>query len=313
MNKVLTWMIVFVVVIALGAAGIYFRLSPKKPELKEVQVSRRQLKIIIQATGDIEAQNRVDILPAVAGRIEKILVEEGQMVKKNQVLTWMSSTNRAALLDLASSKDQAEYKQWEETYQPTPVLAPVTGLVTKRSVVPGMMVSTTSILFSMSDRLVVRAQVDETDIGKIREGMLAEVTCDAFPNETFQAHVHLIGHDSQLVNSVNIYLVELWPKNAPKFLRSGMTANVNFLLEEKNNILAMPVWSVQGRENETVALMDETGAPKKVQLGASDGKFVEVLSKTTDGEKFYITPVEIKLESKNDPFSGPSKRKPASR
>jgi macrolide-specific efflux system membrane fusion protein len=299
----------------LGVVGVAIALYAKHQRagtasLREVQLQTRELKITIQATGDVEALNKVDILPAVPGRIDKILVEEGQTVKKNQVLTWMSSTNRAALLDLAQTGSQLELKQWEQTYQPTPVLAPVTGLITKRDIVPGMTVSAQSILFSMSDRLVIRAQVDETDIGKITDGMRAEVTVDAFPNHTFGAVVHLIGHDSQLVNSVNIYLVELWPARAPDFLRSGMTANINFILDVKPAALAVPLWAVQGHENDTVNLFTAHGETEPVKLGVSDGKYVEVLSDNfKSGDFVFIKPVEIRLETKNDPFSGPTAKR----
>lgn len=216
-----TYRIALILIAVGGLVGLgvgYFHRNPEmQGPFKEVEIQKHKMRLSIQATGDVEALNRVDILPAVPGRVDRILVQEGRAVKENEIIAWMSSTNRAALLDLAHSKTDSESKEWEAMYEPTPVLAPVTGVITKKNVVPGQMVSASSVLFSMSDRLIVRAQVDETDIAKIYEGMGAEVTLDAYPTNVFQGSVHLIGHDSQLVNSVNVYLVEVWPKILPIF------------------------------------------------------------------------------------------------
>ena len=53
---------------------------------------------------------------------------------KGQILAWMSSTERAALMDAARSKGPEEVSRWEELYRPTPILAPIRGTVISRNI-----------------------------------------------------------------------------------------------------------------------------------------------------------------------------------
>ena len=68
----------------------------KGPEqtYKEVETSVRDLKVIIQATGSVEPMNKVRVMPPVAGRMEKVLIQEGRRVNQGDVIGQMSSTNR---------------------------------------------------------------------------------------------------------------------------------------------------------------------------------------------------------------------------
>jgi len=285
----------------------------KTEEFVPLKVAKVPLLITIQATGNIEPMNKVEILPPVAGRIDKILTEEGERVEQGKIIAWMSSTNRAALLDITRSRSPSEYEEWEKMYQPTPIMAPVSGLIISKKTVPGQTVSAQSVLFEMSDQLIARAQVDETDIEKIKQKMTAFITVDAHPNKEFKARVDKISHQSELVNNVNIYSIELALEDSTDDLRSGMTANVSFVIAEKETALVIPIWAVQGREEEAYTVLDSHKKSKQVQLGLSDGKNVEVLSGVQEGEEIYVPKFDLKVEEKNSsPFfpAGRMGRKP---
>lgn len=285
----------------------------KSEELVLVKVAKTPLVITIQATGNIEPMNKVELLPPVAGRIDKILAEEGDRVEQGKVIAWMSSTNRAALLDISRSRNPSEYVEWEKMYQPTPIIAPVSGRIISKKTVPGQTVSAQSVLFEMSDQLIVRAQVDETDIEKIKHNMKALITVDAHPHKEFKARVDKIGHQSELVNNVNIYSIELALEESADDLRSGMTANVNFVIAEKEKAFVIPVWAAEGREEESYTILDSHKNPKQIQLGLSDGKNVEILSAIKEDEEIYIPKFDLKLEEKgSSPFFPGGKRKPNS-
>ena len=275
----------------------------KTEEFIPLKVAKAPLVITIQATGNIEPMNKVEILPPVAGRIDKILAEEGERVDQGKVIAWMSSTNRAALLDITRSRNPSEYEEWEKMYQPTPIIAPVSGRIISKKTVPGQTVSTQSVLFEMSDQLIARAQVDETDIEKIKQNMTAFITVDAHPHKEFKAQVDKISHQSELVNNVNIYSIELSLEEASDDLRSGMTANVNFVVTKKETALVIPIWAVSGREEEAYTVLDSHKKPKQVQLGLSDGKNVEILSGVLEGEEIYVPKFDLNLEEKSSsPF-----------
>ena len=288
----------------------------KEVNYKTVQTKLHDLNVMIQSTGSVEPMNKVQIMPPVSGRMEKILIQEGQMVERGEVIGQMSSTNRAALLDVASSMKKKEVLKWKEVYRPTPIVAPVAGLIISKRVVPGQTVVQQTVLFEMSDKLVVRAQVDETDIGKIEKGMTVEFSLDAYPKQKFLGAVSLIGHQSQLVNSVNVYQVEIIPTKRPRApasnltLRSGMTANVEFILLQKGKTLGIPNWAVQGVENQTVELLDKLKKKRSIKLGRSDGQFVEVLEGASEGETFLIPTFSVQKAKKSfSPFARNKKKK----
>lgn len=309
-----SWLIAGLAVVVV-AGGTFLLLSQKsgrsqKVALKEVLAERGDMKVTIQATGGVEPKNKVVILPPVAGRVDKILVDEGMTVKSGQVIAWMSSTNRAALLDFAMTKSKEEVKKLEEAYLPTPVIAPVTGLIVKKSVVSGQTVNQTTTLFEMSDILIVRAQVDETDISKIKMGMVAEVTVDAYPGNVFRAEVTKIAHQSDLVNNVNIYSVELTLIKKDAQLRSGMTANIDFILEEKNDVIRLPVWALSGSDGKRADVFNADGTIRHLTLGISDGKFAEVTAGVTENEKVFVKPLKIDQDQLGKSPFMPSGRRP---
>lgn len=129
-----------------------------------------EIKETVSTTGTVKPQNRLEIKPPVAGRIEEIWVNEGQEVKSGEILALMSSTERAALLDAARLQGDLETTYWKSVYNATPLIAPIDGRVIVRSVEPGQTVTTADAVIVLSDRLIVQADVDETDIGEVAIG-----------------------------------------------------------------------------------------------------------------------------------------------
>ena len=138
--------------------------------------------------------------------------------------------------------------------------------------------------------------------------MDVEFSIDAYPGQVFSGRVSLIGHQSELVNSVNVYQVEVIPSSrepvsittpkVPTVLRSGMTANVDFLIFKKTGALAIPNWAVKGKENQDFEIRDEEKKKKILKLGLSDGEHVEVLGGAVEGELFLIPTFKLKPAKK---------------
>src|SRR5262249_847261 len=162
------------------------------------------------------------IKPPIGGRIEKLLVDEGDRVSAGQILGWMSSTDRAAIMDAARSQGPEELKHWEDSYKPTPIVAPLAGTLLLRNVVVGQTVDPTTVIYAMSDKLIVKADVDETDIGRVRLGMAARVTLDSYPNEPINGTVFQILYEGVNTSNVITYGVKIEPKSVPPFFRSQM-------------------------------------------------------------------------------------------
>jgi len=312
--------VLFVALLAAAvAAGVYgwTRTDPAGEQLqfRVVRVARGDVRITALATGVAEPQNRLEVKPPIAGRIEEIVVEEGDRVAKGSVLAWMSSVERAALLDVARAKGADELAHWEEIYRPAPLIAPLGATVIARNVEPGQSISAEEPVFVLSDRLIVTAQVDETDIGRIRIGQEASITLDAYPDTPILARVDHIAYEAKTVNNVTIYEVDVLPAAAPAVMRSGMTANVTFRIEDRENVLVLPAEAVERREGAaTVRMSSPTGAPRaqSVDVGADNGQEVEILAGLSEGDEVLVPIVQLPergRESRN-PFFPSAPRRP---
>ena len=282
-------------ILCAASYGVYRWVHAKKvvaPTYQKVQVSRADLIVSITSTGVIAPQNRVEIKAPIAGRVEDILVHEGDFVKKGQVVAWISSTERSALLDLARIKGSADLAHWEDLYKATPLIAPITGEVISRKMEPGQTLSVSDPILVLSDHLLVRAQVDETDIGKLSLNQAASIEIDAYPNKTIPAKVTHIAYEAETVNSVTIYEVEVSPKKSASFLKSGMTANVDFIIAFKSQVLQIPLLAVKERKGKKKVITSilPSGKPvfTEVETGISDGKNVEITSGLDENDTVYL-------------------------
>lgn len=276
---------------AVGAAYAFWRTSRQPaPVYRTLSVTRGDIDITVVATGVVQPSNRLEIKPPIPGRIEKVLVREGQHVRRGQVLAWMSSSERAALIDAARAKGAAELERWQQLYRPTPIIAPINGTIILRNAEPGQTFQSQDAVLVMSDRLIVRAQVDETDIAKVKLHQPARITLDAYSDKSIDGTVHHIAFEAKNVNNVITYEVDVSPKAVPAFMRSGMTANVSFVVASRRNVVIVPAEAIQTRAGRTQVLVagDEVDAEpteREIKLGISDGRRVEVLSGVSAGQK----------------------------
>lgn len=314
--KTKKWIIAVLVIGLLGVVGFKFYnkdSTSTETSYAEYTVGPGNIKVQILSTGVIQPENKVEIKPPIAGRVEKVLVKEGQRVKKGQILAWMSSTERAAMLDAASSKGPQEVKEWEEMYRATPILAAINGTIIQKKIESGQTFTTTDAILVMSDRLTVKAQVDETDIAKIKLHEKAMITLDAYPEDKIEAIVDQIAFDATTVNNVTTYIVDVLPKVEHPNMRSGMTANVVFEVDSREGVLVVPADAVKTEgENNTVLMRNPNDKTKMVErvveMGITDGKKTEIISGLLAGDKILVQEFKIK-----DKKSGGSPFSPASR
>jgi macrolide-specific efflux system membrane fusion protein len=281
------WIALLVALVAGAGFFEWKKNSKQRVSFRSFKVSREDMAIAVVTTGTVAPENRLNIQAPIAGRAEQVMVDQGDSVKKGQVLIWMSSTERAAVLDGARSDGADELKKWEELYRPTPVIAPVSGMIIQRNIQPGQTFGTTDAILVMSDHLIVQAQVDETDIAQLHLNQTGTIVLDAYPGNSVAGHVERIAFDAKTVANVTTYEVDLLPEKVPDFMRSGMTANVTFPIGSKKDTLCVPADSIKTKDGRPYVLVPGPhGEPvnRDVTLGIADGKRVEITAGLAEGE-----------------------------
>jgi len=286
--------------------GFTFINKVTHPEFKQAAIEKGNLEVSILATGTVLPENRLEIKPPVAGRIEQVLVVEGQTVVKGQVLALMSSTERAALMDSARSRGPEEVKKWEDVIKETPIIAPITGTIIYKNIENGQTFTESDPVLVMSNRLSIKVQVDETDLAKINLNQQCLVILDSYPDHVIQARVGHIAYEAKTVNNVTTYTITVNPESIPKFMRSGMTANVKFKIDSKKDVLLIPTEFVKYDQGKTRALLRTIDRHKpmwkEIKLGSSDGKMTEVVSGLAEND-IVLVPVIEQSKVANSPFA----------
>ncbi|PIQ88958.1 MAG: RND transporter [Candidatus Omnitrophica bacterium CG11_big_fil_rev_8_21_14_0_20_42_13] len=316
-NKIMLVVILAVVVMA----GVFlFRARSSKSankEAKEISPARGAIQSVISTTGTVLPKNRLEVKPPVGGRAEELLVKEGDKIKVGQTLAWISSTERAALLDAARGKGEEELKYWQDTYKAIPLISPIDGEVIVAKTQAGQTITTADAVVVLSDQLITRAQVDETDIGKVKEGQSAVITLDAYPDVKIKGAVEHIYYESKTVNNVTIYEVDVTPDEVPEFFRSGMNAAIDFKTKTSDNALLLPQEAVRREKDSAWVLVKEAGSKEpiksRVELGISDDKNVEIISGLSEDDIVVVDSKKYELpkgDTGTNPFM-PFRRRPA--
>ena len=289
-----TWIITAAVLLLAGGGWFWRARAAHREapiEYREQPVTRVDLKQTVSAAADVSPQNRIELTLPVAGRIDKILVREGDEITKGQVLAWISSYDRAALLDAARTKGPDEVARWEDVYKPTPLVAPLPGFIIARRAEPGQTGGTGTAPLVMADRLIVRAQVDETDMAKVRVGQSVEVTLDAYPDLKLPGRLDHLAYEARQNNNVTVYDIEVELLKAPGILRSGMTATVSVTVAERRRVLAVPAEALTEKDGKLDVLVKPPKGPaqsRPVTIGLTDGALVEVTRGLAEGEVLLV-------------------------
>ncbi|MBT3260829.1 HlyD family efflux transporter periplasmic adaptor subunit [bacterium] len=295
---------IFILVI-LVASVFWFKGTRNQQEVneyQEIKIERQDFKKFVETIGIVAPQNRVRVMPPISGRLDVVLVEEGDMVREGQPLAWMSSTERAALLDTAKTQGKEKVRYWSNVYKATPLLAPVKGKVIVRNADPGQTVNTSSEILVLADKLIVKAQVDETDIGKVELTQKAKIALDAYPEIEIEGKVTQISYEAIVINNVTVYEVSIMPERVPEVFRSGMNANVEIMVENKKNVLVIPRKALQF-DNEVTFVYIQKGVDlhkQSVKLGLANDDKVEILEGITDKDTVMIVDKPYLLQNGDD-------------
>ena len=191
------------------------------------------------------------------------------------------------------------------------ITSPIDGVVLSKSVEEGQTVAasfSTPELFSIAQDLTnmrVIADIDEADIGGVKEGQRVSFTVDAFPEDHFEGQVTQVRQQATTESNVVTYEVVISAPNNDLKLKPGLTANVTIFTLEKNDVLTVPAKALRFMPNEALLsegqTIDDVEAPQKlwtregnifkahaVETGTSNGITTEIVSGISEGTEVLV-------------------------
>lgn len=208
---------------------------------------------------------------------------------------------------VVSAKEEVQRAQTNLGY--ATITSPIDGVVLSKSVEEGQTVAasfSTPELFTIAQDLTnmqVVADVDEADIGDVKEGERVSFTVDAYPDDTFEGTVKQVRQEATTTNNVVTYEVVISAPNADLKLKPGLTANVTIFTAERKGVLSVPskalrftpqketvgkmkiVDNIANAKNKVWTIEGNSIVAHNVNIGMTDGTNTQILSGIANGTK----------------------------
>lgn len=242
---------------------------------------------------------------------EKQLISDTEFEESSYNYAKAKSTYESSEANLAKAKRNLAYAT---------ITSPIDGVVISRAVEEGQTVAAgfeTPTLFTIAADLTqmqVIADVDEADIGGVKEGQRVEFTVDAYPNDTFEGTVTQVRLEATEESNVVTYEVVISAHNPDLKLKPGLTANVTIYIAERRNVINIPLKALRfvpdppsgkapaaesqpqpqpqepGNDSiKTIWVQDNnTWTPRRVKVGMDNGVNVEICEGLNEGEVVAI-------------------------
>ena len=255
-----------------GCGGAGGRGKQEERLVQSVEVYSVRLDTVVrtvQLLGTLQGDQQATAMSKIAGRVTEVVKTEGSYVSEGEPIIFV--VNDIPGMD----------------YKPGPVLAPVSGTVGRvyvepgQSVAPGLPVATVA---SYSDRVRVHVNVSDQDLRFVRSGARGNVAVTAFPDTLFASTV--VKTTPVLDQMSRTASVELVVDNRGGRLVPGMAASVRLVLEQREDVVALPRTALFNDGSMRIAVLDGTTVRfRPVELGLIGDRTVEVVSGVQSGEK----------------------------
>lgn len=231
---------------------------------------------------------------------------------------------------VVSAKEEVQRAQTNLGY--ATITSPIDGVVLSKSVEEGQTVAasfSTPELFTIAQDLTnmqVVADVDEADIGDVKEGERVTFTVDAYPDDTFEGEVKQVRQEATTTNNVVTYEVVISAPNADLKLKPGLTANVTIYTAERKGVLSVPskalrftpqketvgkmkIVDVANAKNKVWTIEGNSIVAHKVNIGMTDGTNTQIVSGIAEGTK-VITGLNVTGGEEKMPMEAQGEKSP---
>ena len=170
----------------------------------------------------------------------------------------------------------------------------------KGEVIAGVGASSSNKILRLIDtsRLFAEVNVDEVDISRLKLGQRAKVKVDAYPDEVFSGKVISIAREATISQGLVVVKVKIQLDEADPRLKPGFTATADIIVAEAKNALVLPVEEVKERGGRYFVTVLQNGkpTPREVEVGVSDGTYVEIKRGLKEGDVVMATGLEFLIE-----------------
>jgi len=258
----------------------------------------------------------------IAASDAKVAITRADNLRKSGAMTevdhqQVDSTQRKsvaalAVIDANIAAARAGLEMAQANREKAEIRAPISGIVLRRSVEPGQVVISAlqaAVLFRLAEDLAhlqVRADIDEADIGRVKEGQEATFTVSAAPDQVYRARVRSVTNAPRVLQQVVTYEAILDVENADGTLRPGMTASVKVQTGAIENATLVPSTALrfapaEEKAKEKAATSGppkttvEKAAPKATRVWILEGETPvpkDVVIVASDGERTAVTGID---------------------
>lgn len=296
-----------------GAASLPNRVETQGRDLlrlsaqagvQAVPVQRMDIHRFVEATGSLVAAREQKLHFGVAGRVKSVAVQEGQFVQAgtllatledvDQQLALVKARNEYETARLEKATAQIEEKRLaletaQRNLEATRLVAPFDGVIAQLDIRPGDQITAAQQVAWLVDLNSLQAQVavDEVDLAHVRAGQAVTVWSKTYPDLELPGRVERIATAGRTQGDLVLFDVVVLLERSDPRLRHGMSVTARIEVENARGVLAVPeeaVTEVGGRPMVT-RVVGEEAVPTPVQLGVSDGRFVEVRSGLREGDR----------------------------
>lgn len=329
------WKMSLLVVVLIGGAYYHFFTSQKTvtptTTTKTEKVERRDLRVTVAGSGQVEAVSQVDLTPVIAGDgidVTRVLVKNNQEVKKNQVIAVLDTKDAVRDIESATLDSQnvqirqkqtaSQYKgstksdMWnrqlqqvavaqsmnnlnktKEKLQDYSIKAPFDGIVTGLSVEAGDSVSRDTAIASVITRdMRVVIALNEVDAAKVSAGDRVALSLDALPELTLTGKISKIDTIGKTTQNVVTYGAEIELDEQDTTLKPGMSVSAEIVVREKKNVLTLSNAAFTTTSSKTT--VRTVNGTKEVRIGVTDDISTEIIGGLSEGDEVIIETAALK-------------------
>ncbi|MFO7744379.1 MAG: efflux RND transporter periplasmic adaptor subunit [Psychroflexus sp.] len=292
-------------------SGVVDKLFVKAGETVEIGDMIAQLKVVPNITSLNSAKNQVRQSKINLENEKKIFNRQKELFEKGVIsendFDLAKNAYDNALQNVKAAEENLEIIETGTTQDAgnaatTQIKARISGMILDVPVEVGNQVieannfneGTTIATIAKTDDMIFQGKVDESEVGKIKEGLPLEITVGAIEDKTFNATLDYISPKGTEENGAVQFDIEGSLKlNDSIFIRAGLSANASIILERSEDVLAISESLVQFEKDTQepyveVKVGEQQFEKRMVELGLSDGINVEVKSGVSEGDKIKV-------------------------